>query len=471
MLSVSGARGIVGKSMTPAVAADIAAAFGSFIKSSVKVNNPLLCVGRDSRPSGESLAHAAIAGLSSVGCRVIELGIVTTPSVAVMIDKHQAAGGMEITASHNPIQWNGLKCLNADGVAPPPEEATQIIRRFKDRDFSLQASASPVQRDDSTHQTHIDRVLANIDPKPIRAAKFKVVLDSINGAGCIPGRMLLEQLGCEIVHLNGEPTGQFAHAPEPVETNLQDLAKRTKSANAACGFAQDPDADRLAIIDDVGGYIGEEYTLVLAAKRVLDLHAAPRTQHSALSTQHSFVIAANLSTSRMVDDLAAQYDGIKVIRTAVGEANVVAAMKSHGKNALIGGEGNGGVIFPPVCWVRDSLSSMALVLGLLADSREGGVRLRDIIDRLPRYKMIKHKFDLKDVGGPDFVKSAMQRVIVRFKDARVSMIDGVRLDFDDGWVHLRPSNTEPIVRLIAEAKTDSRAWELIDEVAVAAELK
>jgi phosphomannomutase len=239
--------------MTPAVASDFAAAFGSFIKSSAKAKNPLLCVGRDSRPSGESLAHAAIAGLASVGSRVIELGIVTTPSVAVMIGKHKASGGMEITASHNPIQWNGLKCLNADGVAPPAEEANQIIRRFKERDFALETIASSVQRDDSTHQTHIDKVLANIDPKPIRAAKLKVVLDSVNGAGCVPGRMLLEQLGCEVVHLNGEPTGQFTHPPEPVESNLQDLAKRTKSANAACGFAQDPDADRLAIIDDVGG--------------------------------------------------------------------------------------------------------------------------------------------------------------------------------------------------------------------------
>jgi phosphomannomutase len=446
--------------MTPAVASDLAAAFGSFIKKSTGSRSPLLCLGRDSRPSGESLAHAAIAGLSSVGCRVVELGIVTTPSVAVMIGKHKAAGGMEITASHNPGEWNGLKCLNADGVAPPPEQANQIIRRFKERDFATDSTASGVQRDDSTHQTHVDKVLAHIDPEPIRAAKFKIVLDSINGAGCIPGKMLLEELGCEVIHLNGEPTGQFAHPPEPVETNLQDLAKRTKSANAECGFALDPDADRLAIIDDGGTYIGEEYTLVLAAKRVLDLHAN--------QAGHSHVIAANLSTSRMIDDLAAQYQRVKVVRTGVGEANVVAAMKPQGKNAIIGGEGNGGVIFPPVCWVRDSLSSMALVLGLLADSR---LRLRDIVNQLPRYKMIKHKFDLKDLGGPGFIKSAMQRVIERFKDARISTIDGVRLDFDDGWVHLRPSNTEPIVRLIAEAKTDSRAWELIDEVAVAAELK
>lgn len=462
MLSVSGARGIVGRTMTPALAADFAAAFGSYVKSAARKADPILCVGRDSRPSGQMLAGAAIAGLSAVGCRVIDLGVVTTPSVAVMIGKHKAAGGMVITASHNPIEWNGIKCLNADGVAPPPEQAGEIIRRFKERDIQYAAveKIGGITRDDSSHKVHIARVLDNIDVRKIRAAKFKVVLDSVNGAGCAPGRMLLEKLGCKVVHLNGEPTGRFAHTPEPIEINLQDLARKTKSSKAACGFAQDPDADRLAIIDEQGNYIGEEYTLVLAARRMLEFatgHASP-------------ILATNLSTSRMIDDLAAQY-GAKVIRTAVGEAHVVAALKAQGKKALLGGEGNGGVIFPLVCWVRDSLSAMALVLSLLANSR---ARLSVLVDEMPRYKMIKHKFDLKDLGGIGFINTAMQRVIEHFKDEQISTIDGVRIDFaapENGWVHLRPSNTEPIVRLIAEAKTDSWAWELIDEVAVAAGLK
>lgn len=463
MLSVSGARGIVGLTMTPGVAADFAAAFGSFVKASTGLQQPVLCVGRDSRPSGQMLAAAAMAGLASVGCRVIDLGVVTTPSVAVMIGKHKASGGMAITASHNPIQWNGLKCLNADGVAPPPHDAAQIIDRFKKRDIQYAAVADipPIERDDTTHETHVARVLANINPEPIRAARLKVVLDSVNGAGCVAGRMLLEQLGCEVVHINGEPTGHFAHTPEPTKENLRELAAITKAEHAACGFAQDPDADRLAIIDETGSYVGEEYTLVLAAMRVLEM-----TGRAADASQR--IIAANLSTSRMIDDLAGRYPHTRVLRTAVGEANVVAAMKPHGAAAIIGGEGNGGVIYPPVCWVRDSLGAMALVLSLIAERR---APLRDIVNTLPRYTMIKHKFDLSSIGGAAAITPMLERVVKRFADENVSTVDGVRIDVADGWVHLRPSNTEPIVRLIAEAETDSRAWELIDEVAAAAGLK
>ena len=463
MLSVSGARGIVGRTMTPAVAADFAAAFGTFIKQSSKRKSPLLCVGRDSRPSGLALAQATIGGLASVGCRVIDLGVVTTPTVAVMINRHKAAGGMAITASHNPIQWNGLKCLNADGVAPPPDLAKEIVRLFKEReiDFAPADHASSIEHDDSGHEIHIAKVLAAIDPKPIRRAKFKVVLDSVNGAGCVAGRVLLERLGCKVIHLNGEPTGLFAHQPEPTESNLTDLAKATKRAKAACGFAQDPDADRLAIIDDTGRYIGEEYTLVLAALRMLEIRSKSRNSGQT-------VIATNLSTSRMIEDVAARFRNVKVMRTAVGEANVVAAMKPHKRAALIGGEGNGGVILPQVCWVRDSLTAMALTLGLMANRR---APLHEIVDSLPRYTIIKHKFDLNSVGGSGAVTTALKRVQHRFADENILTIDGVRIDFADGWVHLRPSNTEPIVRLIAEAKSDSRAWELIDEVAVAAGLK
>lgn len=470
MLSVSGARGIVGSSMTPAVAADFAAAFGSWIKNSARQPQPLVCLGRDSRPSGEMLAHAAIAGLASVGCRVIDLGVVTTPSVAVMITHHKAAGGMAITASHNPIKWNGLKCLNADGVAPPPDQARTIIERFEDKNFQYAPveEIPPAARDDSANDRHVAKVLAAIDPKPIRAAKFKVVLDSVNGAGCAPGRMLLEALNCKVVHINGEPNGRFAHTPEPVEENLTELKERTRVEKAACGFAQDPDADRLAIIDENGTFIGEEYTLVLAAKRVLDLaHNQPDAQ-ARRNHLNAVILATNLSTSRMIDDLAAQYPGTQVLRTAVGEANVVAALKPLGNRALLGGEGNGGVILPGVCWVRDSLSAMALVLSLMAASRS---RLGKIVDGIPRYRMIKHKFDLASLGGPEAVTHALEQVRKRFADQKLSTIDGVRIDFADGWVHLRPSNTEPIVRLIAEARDDSRALQLIDEVAVAAGLK
>jgi phosphomannomutase len=453
MLSVSGARGIIGQTMTPAVAATYAAAFGSFVKSSHGRRAPVLCMGRDSRPSGPMLAAAATAGLTSVGCRVIELGVVPTPTVGVMIAKHGADAGMVITASHNPTPWNGLKCLNADGLAPPADDAAEIIRRFREGevDYVDVDALQSVEPDESAHQAHLLRILAAIDPEPIKAAGLSVVLDSVNGAGCMPGRLVLESLGCGVEHLNGEPTGQFAHVPEPTKENLGELARATKAAGAACGFAQDPDADRLAVIDETGRYIGEEYTLVLAALRVLQEHGPGP-------------IAANLSTSRMIDDLARQFPGTTVHRAAVGEANVAEVMQAKG--AVIGGEGNGGVIFPPVCWVRDSLSSMALVLGLIATDPERRP-LSAIVDALPRYEMIKQKMDLGAIGGRAAIEPMLDRARMALPDAEVNDLDGVRLDVEDGWVHLRPSNTEPIMRLIAEAPTEERARELIDAVSSA----
>lgn len=435
--------------MTPSVVVDFAAAFGSFVWQHTGDVDPVICVGRDSRPSGKLLADSVAAGLVSVGARVIDLGVVSTPTVGVMIAAHRAAGGMIVTASHNPVQWNGLKFLTADGTAPPPIQINEIIRRFQQQDFDSQNGATNelVAHDDSGNETHIELVLANVDPEPIRASNLKVVLDSVNGAGCVAGRMLLEQLGCDVVHINSEPTGLFAHTPEPLKENLIELAEVTMTEQAACGFAQDPDADRLAIVDETGSYIGEEYTLVLAAKRVLDLEGGQP-------------IAANLSTSRMIDDVAAQYPGASVLRTAVGEANVVAAMRSEG--ALIGGEGNGGVVFPPVCWVRDSLSAMMLVLSLLAAEKRP---LSDIVSELPHYEMIKQKFDLSVVGGRDAVRPMIEKVTEAFADEEINTADGVRVDFADGWVHLRPSNTEPIVRLIAEAATQDAAEGLIEQIA------
>jgi len=449
MVSVSGVRGIIGATMTPVVAAEFASAFGAHLRAVAGVERPRLVVGRDSRPSGECLADAAIAGLRSVGCDVIRLGIVTTPSVAVMIDQHDADGGLVLTASHNPIIWNGLKFLNQDGVAPPRVEAEQIIDRFRRRDLSWVGvhDLGSSTHDDTTHVAHIGRVLAAIDPEPIRARRFNVVLDSVNGAGCIAGRLLLRELGCNLHHLNGEPTGRFAHTPEPLEENLGDLATAVAAQQADVGFAQDPDADRCAIIDEGGRYIGEEYTLALCAQRMIDLRGAGG-------------FAANLSTSRMIDDIAAGVPGSTVERTAVGEANVVEGMKRI--DAMLGGEGNGGVIVPDVCWVRDSLSSMALVLSLMA-ARE--TTLSTIVNDLPRYAMIKRKFDLADLGGGDVVAPMLDRVRANFESQRINDADGIRIDFDHGWVHLRPSNTEPIMRLIAEAGDVEQARELMRDVA------
>lgn len=456
MLSVSGARGLVGKTMTPAVAAEFAAAFGSHLKARLHKPHPVVCLARDGRASGRMIASAAASGLLSVGCEVIDLGVAMTPTVGVMINALSCDGGMAATASHNPLEWNGLKCLDRDGLAPPPADAAEIIRRFRERGFDWCAvdAFRPLHHDASGNETHVQKVLAQIDVEPIRALQATVVVDSVNASGALPARMLLERLGVRLVHLNDDASGIFPHTPEPVEANLGELMRIVAATpGALCGFAQDPDADRLAIVDDRGRYIGEEYTLVLAALRMLELKG-------------SGTLATNLSTSRMIDDVASKFPGSKVLRSAVGEANVVAALKPA--RGILGGEGNGGVILPTVCWVRDSLSAMALVLSLLASRKRP---LSELVDELPRYEMIKHKFDLAAIGGLAVVAPALERVKARFKDARLNDSDGVRLDLPDGWVHLRASNTEPIVRLIAEASTRERAWELIDEVAVAAGLK
>ncbi len=248
MLSISGARGIVGDSMTPAVAADFAAAFGSWAREASGAPHAVVCLGRDTRPSSEMLAAAAAAGLAAVGSRVVDLGVVATPTVGVMVTARGAAGGMMITASHNPAEWNGLKCIGADGAAPPAPEVDRILQRFGERDFQLAVPRDfvPREHDAGGSAAHVEKVLARVDAPAIRAAGLKVVLDSVNGAGGAGGRMLLSALGCDVIHVNGEPHGHFARGPEPVPGNLRELAHRTVGEQAHIGFAQDPDADRLA---------------------------------------------------------------------------------------------------------------------------------------------------------------------------------------------------------------------------------
>jgi phosphomannomutase len=452
MLSVSGARGIVGRTMTPVVAATFAGAFGSHVRTSTGTRRPTLVVARDGRAGGEALLRAVEGALLATGCDVVDLGVAMTPSVGLMIRALGADGGMCVTASHNPLEWNGLKCLDGDGLAPPKAVAEAIIARFRAADAAWAApvEVGAITRDDSTNERHVARVLEATGAAPrVAPRRLRVVLDSVNASGCRGGRMLLEALGCRVTRIHGEETGVFGHVPEPTAENLGDLVAAVRATHgdgegpAACGFAQDPDADRLAIVDETGRYIGEEYTLVLAAQRILELRG-PGT------------LAANLSTSRMIDDVAARFPGSTVLRTAVGEANVVAALKPAG--GVLGGEGNGGVIFPEVTWVRDSLSAMALVLDLLASRSEP---LSAIVDALPRYAIEKTKLDLAAIGGLDAVAPALARLKAAFSGEKVNDSDGVRVDFADGWVHLRASNTEPIARVIAEAPSRERARALI----------
>jgi phosphomannomutase len=434
MMTVSGVRGIIGETMTPTLAAELGAAFGAHLGGGKVV------IGRDSRPSGPMVLAAVTSGLLATGCEVIDLGVVSTPGAAMMTVKHGAAGGVMITASHNPIMWNGIKFFTPAGCAPPPELAEKVFDRYRRKALDL-VKVDRIGRascDDSTNETHVARVLEVLDVEAIRRMHTRVVLDSINGAGCVSGRMLLERLGCEVVHINGEPNGRFAHTPEPIAENLTGLCEAVRRHQAAIGFAQDPDADRLAVVDDAGRYIGEEYTLALAARFVL--------------ARRPGAAAANLSTSRMIDDIAAEAGGIIVHRSPVGEANVVKAMQDHA--CVIGGEGNGGVIDPRIVWVRDSLVSMGFVLNLLAGERRP---LSAVVDGMTHYVMIKRKFEMPR----ERIAVWLQKVRGIAGKGRINDTDGIRIDWPEGWVHLRPSNTEPIARVIAEAADGATAESLV----------
>lgn len=439
MMSVSGVRGVIGDSMTPNLAAAMGAAFGTYLRGGPVV------LGMDSRPSGEMVASAVKAGLLSAGCHVVELGLATTPGTAVMVTELGAKGGVVITASHNPVIWNGIKFLTASGRAPSAQIAEQIFAIHRDQRARHEDvdRVGRSERDLSTCDRHVARVIRVVDAAAIRRRQLKVVLDSVNGAGGASGRTLLEMLGCKVVHINADPTGHFAHPPEPTAENLVSLCEAVKKNGADIGFAQDPDADRLAIVDNSGRYIGEEYTLALAAKFVL--------------SKSPGAAAANLSTSRMIDDIASALGGpCAVYRTAVGEANVVDAISA--RKCVIGGEGNGGVIDPRVVLVRDSLASMGLVLGLLAEDWRP---LSAIVDEMPRYVMVKQKYELTR----EQINVWMQRVRLDTHGGRLSDVDGLRIDWPEGWVHVRPSNTEPIARVISEAADEATALALAKRVA------
>lgn len=382
------------------------------------------------------------AGLCSVGIDVIDIGLVPTPTVGVMLRHLGCAGGVVITASHNPIPYNGIKLLLGNGVAPPADCAAQIKARFLDKDIagvdSMNCGSVTVNSEADT--IHIAKVLGIVEQELIVGKRFRVVLDSVNGAGGPITKKLLAEFGCEVVAINDKPTGVFAHTPEPTVENLTGLCEAVSSNGAQIGLAQDPDADRLAIVDEHGRYIGEEYTLALAAKLVFS-----RTTGKA---------AANLSTSRMIDDIARE-TGAEVIRTPVGEAHVAGAMIENG--CVIGGEGNGGIIDLRVGPVRDSLVGIALVLQLMAET---GKSVSELVAEIGGYYMQKEKFGADREQAGRIVEMAKEA----FAGARVDVRDGCRFDFEDGWLHLRSSNTEPVMRCIVEAEDEATAHKYLARV-------
>ncbi|MEA2710683.1 MAG: phosphomannomutase [Phycisphaerales bacterium] len=446
MLGVSGLRGTVGGTLTPPVVTQLAAAFAVWLKETRKPLNGThfrVVVGRDSRPSGSWVRDAAVSALAASGVEVIDLDIVTTPGVAMMVSRVGADAALIATASHNPIQWNGLKYLNADAVALPPAEAGRLSQLFaegRSEYVRVEQNIAPTKNSE-THALHVKRVLDRLDVNGISTKRFKVVLDSVNGAGCVATATLLNKLGCQLVHLNATPDGQFPHEPEPTEKNLTQLAAEVKRQKASVGFAQDPDADRLAIVDENGVYIGEEYSLALCAAYIM-------------GKKEGCVAVTNLSTSRMIDDIAAKCGG-KVVRTAVGEANVVQAMLRE--NSIIGGEGNGGVIDPRIVPGRDSLVGMGYVLSLMAST---GKTISQLVAEMPRYEIVKTKFECRREDA----NRAVEALKKEFAHENVDTQDGIRIDWKNAWVHARPSNTEPIMRIIAEAPDRATADEKIASV-------
>jgi phosphomannomutase len=444
IISVSGMRGVIGENLTPMIAAEYGCAFGTFLKGNMDSGGRpfTVCLGRDSRASGPMLMAAVTAGLCAVGIHVIDLGLVPTPSVGIMVRHLGCQGGVMITASHNPIPYNGIKLLLSNGMAPPVLTANEIRRTFWDRHFHLVSSdrCGKVSCNAETQRVHVEKVLAIVEAERIAGKGYKVVLDSVNGAGAGITKILLAKLGCDVVAMNDEPTGLFAHEPEPTAANLTGLCWRVKKEHADLGFAQDPDADRLAIADEKGTYIGEEYTLALAALQVF--------------SQRTGAAAANLSTSRMIDDVARRSGG-SVLRTPVGEANVANAMIEH--HCIIGGEGNGGVIDLRVGPIRDSLVGIALVLQLMAET---GKSISQLAQEIGGYFMYKDKF----TADSQQARQIQELATARFNDAVINVADGLRLDFPDGWIHLRMSNTEPVMRMIVEAKDEPAARRYIQAV-------
>ncbi|MEM1211872.1 MAG: phosphoglucosamine mutase [Planctomycetota bacterium] len=456
MLSVSGMRGIVGGSLTPEVLTRYGMAIGCWLKAEAAEGSGLrVAVGRDSRVSGEMVEMAVVSGLLAVGCGVVRLGVVSTPGVGVVARSIGCIGSVVITASHNPAPWNGVKVLRADGAAPSAAEASALIERFERGDFEEvgHESVGRVADHPGPVAVHVDRVLAEVDVQAVREAGLRAVVDSTCGAGGEAARRLLEALGVGLVHLHAEPTGLFPHPPEPTEENLKELCSVVAREGVDVGFAQDTDADRLALVDETGRYIGEEYTLALCARHLLE-----RSDADGEAGVAGGVVAANLSTSRMVDDVVAASGvaGARVVRSAVGEANVVTAMLEAG--GVIGGEGNGGIIWDRIGRVRDSIAGMALVCEMLAARKRGdGATLSAIVAERPAYAMVKAK-----VAADAGLIARLDEVLPgAFPEAAADTQDGVRLDWPDCWVHVRASNTEPIVRLIAEARDLSRAEALV----------
>ncbi len=437
MVSVSGIRGIIGDGIDPKTIVKYASAYADFC------GKGKIVVGSDGRISGEMVKHSLIGTLLAKGNDVVDIGICPTPTVLYNVTKLGAVGGIQISASHNPNEWNALKLLNSKGEFMTPDENKQMLKSLETSENSFEAwnELGKLTNYSDGLKNHIDDVfkLELIDKDLIRSKKFKVVVDCVNGAGSYVMPEFLKDLGCEVIESDCEKSGIFPRLPEPIPENLTKTMQAVKNSNADLAIVVDPDVDRLVLITDKGEPFIEENTITLAAKHVLS------------KTKGDVVV--NLSTTRAIDDVAKAED-CKVFRSPVGEANVVKLMKE--KYAVIGGEGSGGVIYPALHYGRDALVGTVLTLQHLAET---GKKLSEIKEELPQYFIAKRKIALGDVNPDDIVK----KLTDKYSDEKINTDDGLRIDFEDHWVHFRKSNTEPIIRCITEAETEDLANKYIDK--------
>lgn len=445
--SISGIRGTIGGSpgdnLTPIDAVKFAAAYGTWLKNYMAKEDLKVVIGRDARLSGEMIQNLVVSTLVGLGVDVIDLGLSTTPTVEIAVPLEKADGGIILTASHNPKQWNALKLLNDKGEFLDAAQGAVILDLAEKEKFTFSEvdDLGKITRNDTYIDIHIDEVLnlPLVDADTIKAAKFKVVVDGVNSTGGIAIPKLLDALGVEAVKLYCDPTGHFPHNPEPLKEHLGDICDLVLKEKADFGIVVDPDVDRLAFISDTGEIFGEEYTLVACADYVLG-----KTPGNTVS---------NLSSSRALRDITEKHGG-SYAAAAVGEVNVVTKMKSN--HAVIGGEGNGGIIYPESHYGRDSLVGTALFLMLMA---ERGGTVSELRNSYPSYFMSKKKIQLTPELDVDAV---LARVKEKYADEDVTTIDGVKIDFPENWVHLRKSNTEPIIRIYTEAKGQAQADALAD---------
>ena len=439
-ISISGVRGVVGKSLTPALLARFAEAFGTYVGSGSVV------VGRDTRTSGEMVRQAVFAGLLSSGCRVIDLDICPVPTVQLAVRHRHANGGIAITASHNPAEWNALKFIGPDGLFLGASQARELLDIYHQGEYVKVTGLEMrgIERMANGLDLHLAAIMDALGPLPSTGRRLRVALDSCNGAGALIAPRLLELLGVDVVPINTTPNGSFPRPAEPLPENLDVLCAAVKAHHCDIGFAQDMDADRLAVVSDRGEPIGEDYTLVLATWHVL----------SQLRDATAPVVVANLSTTAAFDDIARRF-GATAVRTKIGEVNVTDRMTAD--RAVIGGEGNGGVIYPRVNFARDSQVGMAVILHLLAAT---GKTVSQLMAELPAYRMVKEKMACQSGKIPDVLRMIKADFAHQPQDVR----DGIKVTLPDGWFHVRGSNTEPIVRVVAEARSESAVRRIVDDV-------